>query len=389
VLRIRLDLPLDRFALELELETRARRVGLFGPSGAGKTSLLEAIAGWRPGARGRIELDGRVLLDSERGIALPVAQRGIGYVPQDALLFPHWSVRRNIEAGAARARAAGVDARELARRATELLELGALLDSSPLAISAGERQRVALARALCSAPALLVLDEPLAALDVTLRRRALSYLARAAEEFDTPLLYVSHDAAEIGALCAEVVLIERGRAVAQGAPFELSSASWRRSGGADCVENVLHGEVLAPRGTLARIALGAGVELELGAHALEPGARVALALRSDEILLATERPIGISARNVLAARVASIERAGEAALVRVRLVGAQGAERAEAPQLAVQLTGAAVEELGLAPGRSVHAIAKAHSLRLLADLPAPKPAYETAGGPSTQPEPRD
>lgn len=373
MLRVSLHLPLDRFALELEFETRARRLGLFGASGAGKTSLLEAIAGWRAGTRGRIEQGGRVLLDSERGIDLPIAQRALGYVPQDALLFPHWSVRRNIEAGAARARAAGVDAAALARRAIELLELGALLESSPLAISAGERQRVALARALCSAPTLLVLDEPLAALDVPLRLRALSYLARVAEEFDTPLLYVSHDAAELGALCDEVVLLERGRRVAQGAPLELASETWRRSGGSSCVENVLHGSALAPRGALARVELAPGVELEIGARALEPGTRVALALRSDEILLATSRPVGLSARNVLAARIEAVEREGEAALVRVRLEPASGAGSAAAPSLAVQLTGSAVLELGLAPGRAVHAIAKAHSLRLLAELPREPP----------------
>jgi molybdate transport system ATP-binding protein len=414
VLRVDLRLPLDRFALELEFETRARRLGLFGPSGAGKTSVLEAIAGWRTGARGYIELDGHVLLDSERGIAVPIAQRGIGYVPQDALLFPHWSVRQNLEAGSARAHAAGVDVRALARSAIELLELGALLESSPLAISAGERQRVALARALCSAPALLVLDEPFAALDLALRQRALAYLARAAQEFDTPLLYVSHEAAELGALCEEVVLLERGRRVAQGAPFELASEAWRRSGGASCVENVLHGRVLERRGSLARVELAPGVELECGARALEPGARVALALRSDEILLASVRPVGLSARNVLAARIESIAREGEAALVRVRLEGgapgsavapgaaaapgsaaasgaaaALGSAGAPWPVLAVQLTGAAVDELALAPGRAVHAIAKAHSLRLLAELPGGAGGRWAAAGASVQPTSRD
>jgi len=350
-LALRLSLPLARFGLDVELETRSRALGVFGPSGSGKTSLLEAVAGWR-GARGRIALGGRVLLDSSRGLSLPIEARGIGYVPQEGLLFPHWSVRRNVEAGLARGR--GTAARAEVGRVVEVLELGGLLERPANAISGGERQRVALARALCSGPELLLLDEPLASLDLPLRRRVLSFLIRAREAFDVPLVFVSHDPTEVQALCDEVAVLDAGRIVARGSPREALRGILRPHAG---FENVLRGRVAAVEAGTAHVEVAPGVALVVPGTGLVAGEDAVLALGADEVLLAMEAPRRISARNVIAARVETVVEGGEG----VMLEAALGGET----RLWVALTGASMRELGLARGGSVHLVFKTQSVRIL------------------------
>lgn len=196
-------LPLESFDLRIETLTCTGPVtGLFGPSGAGKTSLLEMIAGLRRPRAGRIAVADTVLEDVERGLYLPPRRRRIGYVPQDLALFPHLDVRRNVLYG--RPRETAADDSEF-RRVIDVLEIGDLLDRPAPVLSGGERQRVALARALLSAPRLLLLDEPLAALDQRLKNRITPYLRRTRDEFHVPMLYVTHDLAEAEELCNEIV----------------------------------------------------------------------------------------------------------------------------------------------------------------------------------------
>ena len=206
-----LALALPRFELRAAAELPAGITAVMGPSGAGKTSLLEAIAGLRRGVRGRLELAGETLLDDDRGVALAPERRRIGYVPQDAALFPHLSVERNVCFGAAGDRAA-------VAAAIEALELPPLLGRDPRTLSGGERQRVALARALATRPRLLLLDEPLAALDVALRERVLPWLLRVREAWSLPCLYVTHNVGEALAAAEHLLLLRDGRLEASGRP---------------------------------------------------------------------------------------------------------------------------------------------------------------------------
>jgi molybdate transport system ATP-binding protein len=220
-LRADIALDLDRFTLEVELETHVRVTGLFGPSGCGKTSFLESIAGLRHGVRGRVSFGEVMWQDSERRVRVRPHQRGIGYVPQDGLLFPHKSVRRNLEAGLERARRNGGVDRAVWDSVVDLLELGTLLERDVGTLSGGERQRVSLGRALCSAPTLMLLDEPLAALDRPLRQKILPFLRRVREQFDVPMVLVSHDPIEVQALCDDLVVLGEGSVIARGAPRDV------------------------------------------------------------------------------------------------------------------------------------------------------------------------
>ncbi|HEX8618994.1 MAG TPA: ATP-binding cassette domain-containing protein [Thermoanaerobaculia bacterium] len=198
-------LPLAEFSLDVTFELHARTTALVGPSGAGKTTILELIAGLRKPLSGRIELAGRVLSDAN--VFVPPRARRVGYVPQDDALFPHLSVRQNIVYGA----------RETHDDVLHVLELMPLLERGVERLSGGERKRVALARALFTRPAILLLDEPLAGVDPALRGRVLEYLVRVRDELAVPTIYVTHQMEEVQALCEELVLLERGRVVAQRA----------------------------------------------------------------------------------------------------------------------------------------------------------------------------
>ena len=209
---ITLDFVLRQGAFTLEVRERleARVVALFGPSGAGKTTVLESIAGLRRPDEGVIEIGSNRLVDTSIGLALPPHQRRVGYVPQDLALFPHLDVRRNILFSAVDGTGPDFDA------VVALLEIGEMLVREVGELSGGERQRVALARALVAAPALLLLDEPLAALDRPLRERVLPYLIRIRDEFSIPMIYVSHDPAVVNAIADWVLVLDQGRVVRRG-----------------------------------------------------------------------------------------------------------------------------------------------------------------------------
>ena len=193
-------LPLAHHTLEADVELRARTTALYGPSGTGKTSLLEVIAGLRRPAAGSVELMGRVVDD------VPPRGRRVGYVPQDDALFPHLLVRGNVFYGR---RAAALLPRS---RVIDVLDIGHLLERGVRQLSGGERKRVALARALLSDPEVLLLDEPLAGVDAELRTRVLAYLQRVRDEFPIPMVYVTHHADEAAALCEEMVVLEAAQA---------------------------------------------------------------------------------------------------------------------------------------------------------------------------------
>jgi len=214
----KIRLPLAPFTLEVDATLTADVTALVGPSGAGKTSLLDLIAGLRRAPSAFIELDGRTLTDTGRRAEVPTRERRIGYVPQDGALFPHLTVRGNLLYGLRREREPGPFTLE---HVTEVLEIGPLLGRGVGHLSGGEKQRVALARALLSSPRLLLLDEPLSGLDWKLKARILPYLQRARSEFGVPMIYVTHQAGEALALCDEAIVLERGRIVDQGPAAQL------------------------------------------------------------------------------------------------------------------------------------------------------------------------
>ncbi len=366
-LRLDLEVPCGAFDVALAWETSESALGLFGPSGAGKSSVLEALAGLRRGARGRIEVGGKTWLDSARGITLPPERRGVGYVPQELALFPHRDVLAHLRFGGRRARRSHPPERRLApERVLELLELGPLAHRPVTALSGGERQRVALGRALCSAPDLLLLDEPLANLDLALRRRILPYLLRVREEFGIPTVHVSHEPSEVTLLCSEVCVLEAGRVVACGPPEIVLGAHALAAGDAGAgLVNVLAGAVEEVAESLAMIALEPGLRLAVADEgSFVPGQRVAIELRATDILIARGPVAGLSAQNVLAATVREVlaPAAGDphaAAVVKAAL-GHAGRP------IAIVVSRRACRELELVPGAAVHLVFKAQSCRLLA-----------------------
>jgi molybdate transport system ATP-binding protein len=209
MLRVDIEKRLGEFTLQAAFESEGRVTGLFGASGSGKTSLVNMIAGLLVPDRGRIVIDGETVDDVDKRVHVPAHRRRIGYVFQDARLFPHLDVRQNLDYGR-RMNHLDDDPAQL-ERITDLLDIGNLLDRRPGKLSGGERQRVALGRALLSKPRLLLLDEPLGALDEGRRAEILPYLVRLRDEARIPMVYVSHDAAEMRQLATQIVLLKRGQ----------------------------------------------------------------------------------------------------------------------------------------------------------------------------------
>jgi molybdate transport system ATP-binding protein len=214
VLALDVEKRLGDFALTVTFELAGGATALFGPSGAGKTSVANLIAGLLKPDCGRIALDGTVLFDAKSRIDVPPHRRRVGYVFQEGRLFPHMSVRRNLDYGRWMSALARDDA--ALRRIVDLLDLGRLLDRRPGKLSGGERQRVAIGRALLMQPRLLLLDEPLASLDVARKGEILPYLLRLRDDAKVPMLYVSHLADEVRRIATQVLRIEDGQIVAQG-----------------------------------------------------------------------------------------------------------------------------------------------------------------------------
>lgn len=352
MIRVAVRLPLASFDLDVALDLHHPVTALFGPSGVGKTSLLETIAGLRRPAEGEIRIDDHLLFSSGAKVSLPPERRRVGYVPQDALLFPHLSVLGNLRFGLSDGGLISIES------VADALEIGHLLGREPRQLSGGERQRVALGRALVSAPRLLLLDEPLAALDVGLKERILPYLRRVRQRFHIPALVVSHDAFDVLTLCDEVVVLEGGRVVGRGAPRQVlsqpgaSGAFFRGR-----FENVLDARVTGqePDEGITRVETPAGLELVIPHRAGRIGEPALVGVFAEDILIARLRPEGLSARNIIAGTVEALEEREGVAMVRVG-----------APDpLYVKLTHRAAAQLGLEARTPVHVVIKTHSIHRL------------------------
>jgi molybdate transport system ATP-binding protein len=363
-LAVQVRLPLDRFALEVDFRTTHRVTGIFGVSGSGKTTLLETVAGLRRGARGRIAFGGTEWLDSARRLRLPPERRGVGYVPQDSLLFPHLDVLGNLRAGHGRALAGGHDFHAALENVVRVLDLAPLLRRPVTTLSGGERQRVALGRALCSGPRLLLLDEPMASLDAALRRKVLPFLQRVQAEFAVPILLVSHDPVEVQALCEDLIVLRDGQVIARGEPRAVLTrpAVFPLAEG-EGFENVLPAVVVDTRDGTTEVRLGAaggGPFLTVPRSALAPGSPLLLSVPADEIVLALEHPAGLSARNAVAARVESVQAVGATRLVTARVSD-------DAPPLVVEVTADARAELHVVVGTELFLLIKTTAITLYED----------------------
>jgi molybdate transport system ATP-binding protein len=352
------DISLTRGPFQLAARFEAATPGviaLFGRSGCGKSTLVNLLAGLLGGARGRIEVDGETWFDSTRGINVPAERRRIGYVFQDARLFPHYSVRGNLLYGARRAGAVdGFD------DVVQMLGLAPLLERRPGGLSGGEKQRVALGRALLARPRLLLLDEPLAALDVSRREEVLPYLEQLRDRFAIPMVYVSHQLDEVLRLATQLVVLDAGQVVVAG---DLAAATLapalRGIVGNDAVGAIVEGSVAAidTSEKIASIAMGRGGLLKIGARGLAVGQRLRLQLLARDLILALEEPRGISVRNHLRGTVRAITDDGGADLVEVDIAGTR---------VLARITTAATRELNLVPGLPVWVLVKAVSVCPLA-----------------------
>lgn len=329
---------------------------LFGPSGAGKTSLLDCIAGLVNPDQGRISLGNRIFFD--RDINAPPGERKIGYVFQDLALFPHLSAESNVAYGLR-----GISSAERNRRVAENLAglgISHLAKRRPTHLSGGERQRVALARALVKQPSVLLLDEPLAALDLPTRMKIADDLRRSIQDRPIPVLYVTHNRDEVFMLGERMLMIERGRIIAEGTPHQVMSAPRNETvaqlAGFENIFDARVSSIHEDRGTMTCLIENGGVELETPLVRAEEGSKLRVGISAGDILLATSAPVGISARNILPGRLLSISQRDMIVVVRVEC----GIE------ISVHLTLAARDSLNLAPGKPVWLIVKTHSCHLLA-----------------------
>ena len=342
------------FLLRAAFRSDAPIVALFGRSGSGKTTLVEAIAGLVRPLSGRIVIDGRTLFDAAGGVDLPPEDRRVGYVFQEGLLFPHMSVRANLAYGERARRAVpGGIARE---RIVALLGLEALMERRPATLSGGEKQRVAIGRALLSQPRMLLMDEPLAALDGARKSEILRYVELLRDEVRLPIVYVSHALEEVTRLADHLVVVSEGRILAEGAVAtllgraDLAPHTGRFEAGA-VVETTVARHDEAWGLTVLRFD---GGELVVPNMDALPGEPVRARIRARDVALAMEPPARASFQNVLRARVESL--GGEfGALVDVRL-------RVGATPLVARVTRKSAGDLGLAPGTEVWALLKSVSL---------------------------
>ena len=353
-IQARLRLRRADFVLDVDLRLPGRGVSaLFGPSGCGKTSVLRAIAGLERAA-GRVQVDGALWQDDATRQWLPTHRRRLGYVFQEASLFAHLDVRRNIEYG--RRRLPAGQRRLALEQAVELLALAPLLARAPHTLSGGERQRVAIARALAASPQLLLMDEPLAALDGARKAEVLPYLERLQRTLDIPVLYVSHSPEEVARLATHLVLLQDGRVIGQGAPAELMSRHDLPLAHGDAAAALVHGQVLAwdERDHLLSVAFSGGALHLAAARPRPPGQALRLRVLARDVSLARTRPQGSTILNAVPARIEHI--AAEAPGQALVTLDAGGT------RLLARITQRSCRELGLASGDEVFAQVKSIAL---------------------------
>ena len=350
MLEVDIEHRLGAFELDVHFRSGRGLTALFGRSGAGKTSVVNAIAGLLRPERGRIVVNGSVLIDTERGIRTPAHRRRVGYVFQEDRLFPHLTVRQNLLFG--RWFAPGSTPQARLADVVDLLGIAALLDRRPARLSGGEKQRVAIGRALLASPRLLLMDEPLASLDAARKDEILPYIERLRDEASVPIVYVSHAVAEVTRLANTIVVIADGR-VRAGGPLrdvmgraELYPMAGRFEAGAVLAMRVSAHDA---RWGLTELT-GAFGKLTVPQLRTPVGGALRVRIRARDVILAATPPTGISALNILAVRVEAVVPIEDAALeVQLRL----GDER-----LLARVTQRSGAMLGLAPGREVFAVVK-------------------------------
>ena len=350
--RFRLNHP--GFCLDVDLRLPGRGVtALFGHSGSGKTTCLRCVAGLERADAGYLAIGDELWQDSAAGVFVPTHRRALGYVFQEASLFPHLSVRGNLEFGRKRVAGAPKVAWE---QAVELLGIGQLLERRPAHLSGGERQRVGIARALLTSPRLLLMDEPLAALDLKRKQEILPYLERLHAELDIPVLYVSHSPDEVARLADHVVLLDQGRAMAQGglqetlARLDLPIAFGEDAGVVIEATVAEHDD----RYHLTRLDFRGGAVL-VARRPEALGQRLRFRLHARDVSLALQRNDASSITNVLAAAVVEVAAADTPAHVLVRL-------DAEGTPLLARITRRSCDQLGVRPGLRLWAQIKAVAL---------------------------
>ncbi|MCO5093304.1 molybdenum ABC transporter ATP-binding protein [Bosea sp. (in: a-proteobacteria)] len=360
VLDIAVRRRLGAFSLDAAFTSNGRLTALFGSSGSGKTSLINVISGLIRPESGHVRVDGETLVDTAKGVFLPTHRRRIGYVFQEARLFPHLTVRQNLLFGhwfvpRAQRRPAELD------RVLDLLGIGHLTKRRPGALSGGEKQRVAIGRALLAQPRLLLMDEPLAALDEARKAEILPHIERLRDEAGIPIVYVSHALAEVARLATTIAMVEGGRILACGPTAEiLSRPDLAARPGAPEASTLLAAEVTGfdEAFGLARLATPAG-PLTVARGGLSLGQRIGIRILASDVMLSLSRPAGISALNLMPGTVSQIGARSGAGGSTVHLLVACGEAK-----LAVRLTAKSVDLLGLAPGKPVHAVIKSVSVEM-------------------------
>jgi molybdate transport system ATP-binding protein len=347
------------FELDVDFQIGPGITILFGPSGAGKSTLLDCIAGLLKPSAARVALGETVLQDSTSGIFLSPQQRNIAYVFQSPALFPHLTVEENAGFGLANT---GMEERKAAvYYLLEVFRVARLARRKPGQISGGEAQRVALARALAPAPRAVLLDEPLKGLDAELKSSIVDDLRAWNRVNRLPILYVTHQRDEVDALSERVIALDRGRVVSEGVPHTvLDAPRTKRLARAAGFENYLTAAVLELReadGVMRVRVTGADAELELPLGFAAVGDRVHVAIRAGDILLATQQPTGLSARNILQGTIDSVEVRGATVVCRVN-AGAM---------FLVHITPGALRALEIAAGKRVWLVIKTHSCQLVED----------------------
>ncbi|WP_341367043.1 molybdenum ABC transporter ATP-binding protein [Yoonia sp. BS5-3] len=343
MLELHIQKSLGDFALDIQAEAPAGVTVIFGPSGSGKTSVVNAVAGLMRPDQGRIAIGDRVLFDRAQRVNLPVNQRRVGYVFQDARLFPHLSVRRNLHYGGDHD----------ATRVISVLGLEPLLDRRPAGLSGGERQRVALGRALMCDPQVLLMDEPLAALDAGRKAEILPYIERLRDEVKIPILYVTHDVSEVARLANTLLVMKQGRVVTQGPVGDVLSHPGTvplvgvRAAGAVIVTKVA-GRLLDDG--LTELAFSGGRLLMPGNLGVL-GQKVRLRIPAQDVILAREAPRDVSALNVLPVTISGIEQ-GRGPGVAVGLLAGQD-------RLLARITQRSLHRMNLDVGQQIYAIIKA------------------------------
>lgn len=338
------------FTLDATFEAARGITALFGASGSGKSTIIRLLAGLDRPDHGRIEIDGTVLLDTAAGLSVAPHKRRIGLVFQDALLFPHLSVRSNLTYG--RFFTAKAERRIDLDAVVQVLGISHLLDRSPLTLSGGERQRVAIGRAMLASPRLLLLDEPLAALDTPRKLEILPFIERLRDEFDIPMIYVSHAAEEVARLANQVITLDQGRVLRSGSAGAVLGAEGMASSASrfDMVSILsAPARTYLPDYGVTILDHPAGTIVVPGRAAIGQEARITI--RASHVMLAKQASDDISVRTVLRGRVAAIATdGGPFALVSVTLTGGE--------TLRAYATRLAVDSLGLSPGLDVHALIK-------------------------------